>query len=872
MVVPNKHPSIPPSITRLAVVGEAPGADEEEVLSPFVGASGRFLRAILASNGIACDQIFFGNICQHRPPNNDISRFSFTGPEIISGQERLREDLSVFRPNCVLLLGGTAFRTFRPDLCLLTKKGTSVPLADWRGSIMYSEAYGGVKCVSTYHPAYILRSYTESPLFKFDVARAVRQSRSPNWEVVERHKILRPTLDDVLGYLSWFKETHSLLTWDIEGYADDVGITMLSVAKSPTDVIVIPFWLDGGNYWSEDEEVLVWQSLADVLADPTIPKECHNGFYELFVSAWRHRMIVNNLRHDTMMAHWEIFPEAGGDPNDTDTGKKRRTGIGRDLGTCVSIYTEIPYYKHQRLSETSDGKLDYSAMDSLATAEVGLAERKQLATVPRSYAHYRFNINLIPAYNYIMLRGCRLDTEKARSLAEDTQKEIDSLQGEIDGTILAPAVAADVVTRKRKSDPYHFNVDSGNQLRWLLFEHLTYKPSARAVTATGKQKTDENVLLGFWTKHRDPLLRLIIRLVRKRTRLSDLHKLIPDADGRIRSSFDPVGTNTGRLSSRKSTALRWVDDEWKNTGTNLQNVTKDLRVCFIPDSPDYLFWQVDLSGADAWTVACDLASLGYPTMLDDMLAGVKPALVLYYMLQEYSLGHDPAHINKLSRTELRGILRDIKRNIDALEGQVDSTGRPLDWQYLCCKRVQHGSNYGAAPQKISEVVFGDSDGAIDLSVRDATLYQHFYKLRYQTDHRNAAIRRRLSESGCLVSACGIRRQFFNIRNRREIEDSIVREAAAFEPQANTTWATNKALERLWYDESNRQSTGALHVDPLLQIHDALAGQFRTRDRDWATEKLTTWFNNPFNICGTVINIPAEGKTGPSWKDCKDTFL
>lgn len=870
---PNAFPKLPPSLARLAVVGEAPGADEEEMGVPFVGVSGRFLKATLGANGIACDQLFFGNVCQHRPPHNEIANFPWSGPEITAGLERLRNDLSLFRPNCILLLGRAAFRAGHPDLCREGPKGVHVPLAEWRGSIRLSEIFGGCKTVATYHPAFILRSYGDAPLFRFDVARAVRHSRTTGVTKTERTKLLRPTLQDVLDYLHSFRvRPGSLLTWDIEGYADDVGITMLSVARSPTDAIVIPFWLDGRNYWSLEDEVIVWQTLADVLADPTVPKECHNGFYELFVSAWRHRMVVNNLRDDTMMAHWELMPEAGGDPDDTDTGKKKRAGIGRDLGTCVSIYTEIPYYKDQRLSSTSDGKLDYSAMDSLATAEVGIAERTALAKHPTSYAHYRFNISLIPAYNYIMLRGCRLDTEKARSLEAATQAEIDLLQGEIDNQILADAVAADVVTRKRKSDPYHFNVDSGNQLRWLLFQHLGYKPSARAVTETGKQKTDEGVLLNFWSKHRSPLLRTIIRLIRKRTRLSDIHQLLPDADGRIRSRFDPVGTNTGRLSSSKAIALRLIDGEWTSTGTNLQNKTKDLRECLVPDSPDFLFWQVDLSGADAWTVGADLASLGYPTMLEDMLYGIKPALVLYYMLQEHAAGRPASAVNSQPREVLKSKLREVKSTIASLDGQTDPQGRPLDWQYLCCKRVQHGSNYGARPEKIAEVIFGDSDGTIDLSPREAALYQSLYKLRYQTDHRNTAIRRRLSESATLTAACGIRRQFFGIRNRYDIEDAIIREAAAFEPQANTTYATNKALERLWYDPRNRQSTGALHVEPLLQIHDALAGQFRARDRDPCCDLIRGWFQNELTICGTRLVIPAEGKLGADWKNTNEQFL
>ena len=833
--VPNLFPRLPPGESRLAVVGEAPGGDELIAGEPFVGTSGRFLRAVLGNSGIAFDQVFFGNVCQHNPPYNELENFAWEGEEIQSGLRQLAEDLQVFRPNCVLALGRAAFRAARPDLCHPSKKGYVIPLSDWRGSVTLSQWPEQYKCMATYHPAYILRAYSDVPIFRFDVARAARHSKFPEVKATPREGVLRPCLSDVLNYIAAIRRDRSPLTWDIEGFADDVGITMLSLCTSPSSGFVIPFWLDGHNYWPEASEVEVWSALAGLLADPLVPKCAHNAFYELFVSAWRHRMIVNNLHDDTMMQHWERFPE-----------------LERNLALCCSIYTDQPFYKGGRLSEDSDVKLRYNLTDSLVTHEVRQALDLQLATAPRSLAHYRFNINLIPAYNYIMLRGCKFDLDRARALAQETEAEVLSLSDEVRAGTGRP----------------DFNVKSVVDKRWLLYTHLGYKPLQR-----WGESTKEDVLLHYHAKHHDPLVRLVLRTVRKRTRLSDIHKLIPDFDGRIRSSYDPVGTNTGRLSSRQSTAMRLTPEGWENTGTNLQNVTKELRVCFIPDDPlVFDFWQVDLSGADAWTVAADLASLGFPAMLQDLLAGVKPALLLYHIIQEHSAGRDPSSVNSKSREELKTILRGVKSTIDSLDGKVEADGRPADWLYLCCKRIQHGSNYGAQPEKISEVIFGDSDGTIALTRAEATLYQHFYKLRYQTDYRNQWIKRQLSADGALTAACGIRRQFFNIRNRYSIDDSIVREAAAFQPQANTTWATNKALERLWYDRDNRQSAGGLHVEPLLQIHDALAGQFRARDRSWACGKLREWFSNPLTISGTTLTIPAAGQWGPDWKNTKENFL
>src|SRR3990167_8778362 len=81
-MVCNKFPTlVDPSGRRLAIVGEAPGADEEVAGEPFVGASGRLLRLILSQSGITPEACFIGNVCQHRPPSNDITSFDWLGSE-----------------------------------------------------------------------------------------------------------------------------------------------------------------------------------------------------------------------------------------------------------------------------------------------------------------------------------------------------------------------------------------------------------------------------------------------------------------------------------------------------------------------------------------------------------------------------------------------------------------------------------------------------------------------------------------------------------------------------------------------------------------------------------------------------------------------
>jgi uracil-DNA glycosylase family 4 len=839
MLVPNVFPKYPdPKGRRLAIVGEAPGADEEITGEPFVGASGRLLRLVLSHAGIAPEACFIGNICQQRPPDNDITAFAWDGPELDEGKLQLVRDLDKFNPNAVLSLGRTAFRFFNPDKCFPCRPtkdnpdGIKIPLQDWRGSVF---TFGDWKIVPTFHPAYILRVFSDIAYFRADLARAVKHSSSRLLSPVVRTGILRPSLAEVTSFLGRLVRDRIPTAFDIEGYSDAIGVTMLSICDSPTSGLVIPFYIDGANYWSEDEEIVVWSEVARWLADPKCPKAAHNAFYETAVLGWRHRCVIDGLVDDTMMKHWEVFNE-----------------LEKSLGVATSLWIEEPYYKDERTSSNTNVKLLYNFKDSACTYEINTAIEPTLAKIPRAYEHYRFNVSLIPPYTYMHLRGCRFDKVRAAEHKAKAEQELAVLNEQIEAEV-----------------GREFNVKSTLDKQWLLYEHLGFEPYKRYGTST-----KEEILLRYYAKTKNKTLLKVVQAINKRTRISDIEKLTCNVDGRIRTSYDLVGTVTGRLASRDSSitelGITAKGKEFhEEFGTNLQNVTKALRDCFVPDSEEFTFFQCDLSGADAWTVAADLAALGNSTMLDDLRAGVKPSKVLLCMLEAIERGEDPSVIARASSD-------DLKRRTSALVISEDMLpdGRPGNWLYTCMKRVQHGTNYGAKPEIISATIFKDSDGVIDVPVLQIERYQRLYKLRYNTDLRAVWVRDQLAKQGYLDTAAGCRRRYFAIRNPRmlQLDDDVVKAALASEPQTNTTYATNLALSKLWYDTANRRKTGALFIEPLLQIHDALAGQFPTRLASFAAERLQTYFNNELIIHGLPIVIPADAQCGRNWYDCKHPLV
>lgn len=833
MSISNRFPKHGPGNKRLAIIGDCPSFEDVQGNEPFIGTSGRYLRFIVGSLNYSIEQCFIGNILQDPCTNPDLVSPSDYSYE--QGFSQLKLDLEKFQPNCVLTLGKLPFRALNPDVCYYDRKGEPViPLFSWRGSMFRSSL--GWKALGTYHPSHVQRNFSDSPIFRFDVARAISQASDSTLTLPQRNYNTRPTISEFVAFAEDLLANPRPIGFDIEGICNNVGVTVLSMYTSPTVGISVPFFIEGNHYWSQDDETTVWWYLAKILSSPVIPKIVQNGLYELFVLAWSHRIIVVNIAEDTMHKHWELSPE-----------------FDRDLGMQVSLYTNEPYYKDDRETTDTERSLIYNAKDSACTFECSVVQDTLLAKQPKKLQdHYRFNINLIPALGYMSLRGVKLDQDRLAQHVATTKAEIEPLQKQIESTL-----------------GRSFNAKSNPDKQWLLYEYYNFEPYKRY----GKT-AKEVVLHKYYQKTKEPLLKSVIQLVNKRTRLSDLQKLTCDSDGRIRSTYDHTGTVTGRLASRASNSFAPFFTKtgilkWEQTGTNMQNQTKALRDCLVADE-GFLFFQCDLEGADAWTVAADLAALGYPSMLDDLRAHIKPSKVLWAMQNVYFGEQDSrkrfeavAAFNRLPREEIKKIVDSI-----VVPKGILADGRPADWQYISFKRVQHGTNYEGQAETIAELIFKDSDGLVEVPIKDVEFWQSLYKLRYNISARTNYIRGMLSTTGRIESAVGTIRKFNSIRNPRLIEDSIIREAAAQEPQANTTGVCNQGLYNLWSDTENRKSNGGLFVEPLVQVHDALCGQFHEKHLKWAGQKIMSWMHYPLIIHGIPIDIPCDGKYGPNWLDTK----
>jgi uracil-DNA glycosylase len=93
-------------------IGEAPGAKEDELGRPFVGAAGNFLDEMLASIDLARDRVYITNIVKYRPPSNRDP----LPQEIKQFMPYLKSQIDIIKPKLIVFLGRHAMNVFLPEL------------------------------------------------------------------------------------------------------------------------------------------------------------------------------------------------------------------------------------------------------------------------------------------------------------------------------------------------------------------------------------------------------------------------------------------------------------------------------------------------------------------------------------------------------------------------------------------------------------------------------------------------------------------------------------------------------------------------------------------------------------------------------------
>ena len=94
----------------IMLIGEGPGAREDQEGRPFIGPAGQFLEQLLSSIGLSRSDVFIANMVKCRPPNN---RDPFP-EELQACSKYLDKQIELVNPLLIVTLGRFSLSRFFP--------------------------------------------------------------------------------------------------------------------------------------------------------------------------------------------------------------------------------------------------------------------------------------------------------------------------------------------------------------------------------------------------------------------------------------------------------------------------------------------------------------------------------------------------------------------------------------------------------------------------------------------------------------------------------------------------------------------------------------------------------------------------------------
>ncbi len=213
---------------------------------------------------------------------------------------------------------------------------------------------------------------------------------------------------------------------------------------------------------------------------------------------------------------------------------------------------------------TVENAMEYSCEDADITLKIKSVLEKQLEEDQNQELFHNLEMQLLPVLMDMELSGIKIDVPFFKEMSGSFTKRIRDLEKKV-----------------FEEAGYDFNLNSSQQLAYLLFEKLGL-PVQKKTVKTKSYSTDVKVLKKLALEgHKIPELILQYRTLAKlkSTYLDALVKIVNQRTGRIHTSFNQTVAATGRLSS---------------SNPNLQNIPirgeegKEIRKGFIPEDGYYL--------------------------------------------------------------------------------------------------------------------------------------------------------------------------------------------------------------------------------------------------------------------------------------------
>jgi len=446
----------------------------------------------------------------------------------------------------------------------------------------------------------------------------------------------------------------------------------------------------------------------------------------------------------------------------------------------------------------------YNACDCVITAEVLEILLPQLDN--HTAATYAFSRELQAPILEMRLRGIKVDSARKADVIESYYDSLDHLETNLE-RIVREGVGF-----------VGFNWRSNDHLKELFYDRLGIPVIRRQGRPTVNRDALERMEAYGVAQ---PIVRHLEAMREIGKKISMLKTEI-DPDGRMRTSYNIGGTTTGRLSSSFSEF---------GTGTNLQNIEESLRSVFIAD-PGMKIAYVDgeqiqsrIVGAVEWELLSD------PTYLDACESGDLHTYV--------SRMCDPT-------LPWTGNLKEDKEIAERLWYRHHSLRK-------LCKSIGHGTNFMGGPKTLNYMY------KVEMELI-ASFQAKYFKAFPGHQRWHARFQRELIETGRIIALTGRKRQFWG---RRGDQDTL-REALAFEAQADEAYIVNTGMLNVWR---------ARDVQLLLHGHDALIVQYPEAKEDEIIPKILNQLRCPIILKGDrEFLVPFGCKTGWNWGEHSEENL
>ncbi|MBL4702720.1 MAG: uracil-DNA glycosylase [Phycisphaeraceae bacterium] len=136
----------------LMFIGEGPGRDEDQQGRPIVGKPGDLLGKMIVAMGFKPEEVYIANVVKCRPPNNRTPTLS----QVQACGGYLLRQIAIIQPKVIVTLGGPA-----ANLLLDTTEGITKIRGNWHSFDALKPQGPSIDVMPTFHPNYLLRSYTK---------------------------------------------------------------------------------------------------------------------------------------------------------------------------------------------------------------------------------------------------------------------------------------------------------------------------------------------------------------------------------------------------------------------------------------------------------------------------------------------------------------------------------------------------------------------------------------------------------------------------------------------------------------------------------------------------------------------------------------